>query len=61
MDEVKQILNLYSQLENDDSSWNIILDKEKMIWTGIGDARKKGEEICLDIFPIPPHSFFGIM
>lgn len=39
------VLSIDSDLEGDDSEWNISIENDEIIWTGIGDPRKEGFKV----------------
>lgn len=47
IDNVKSILYINSNIEDDDSEWNISFDGNKTIWTGIGHPRKESTKLIL--------------
>ncbi len=45
LDSEKSILYIDSDIDDDDSEWNITFEGDKMIWTGIGHPRKENAKL----------------
>ena len=45
IDNSKSVLFIDSDVDDDDSQWNLTFDGDKMIWTGIGQSRKENTKL----------------
>ena len=41
INELTKVLFIHSDIENDDSEWNLVIEGDKIIWTGIGNEWKE--------------------
>ena len=45
LDNKKSILSIDSDVDDDDSTWNVTINDDEMSWTGIGHPRKENTKI----------------